>query len=94
MIAGYRVSVKHKELAMIIDEYLMKARHEEFLAEAERSRLVKLSMLKPGGAISSSVRVLVWFGGLLRRWGSRLEDRFAAEVRYNQTQPVDCGQKI
>ena len=58
MIAGYKVSVKHKELAMIIDEYLMKARHEELLAEAERSRLVKLSILKPGGAISSSVRIL------------------------------------
>ena len=94
MIAGYRVSVKHKELAMIIDEYFMKARHEEFLAAAERNRLVKLSMLKPEGAISSSERVLVWFGGLLRRSGSRLEDRFAAEARYNQTQPVDCGQKI
>ena len=79
---------------MIIDEYLMKVRHEEILAEAERSRLVAISMLKPGGAISSSVRILVWFGGLLRRWGSRLEDRFAAEARYNQAQPVDFGQKI
>ena len=79
---------------MIIDEYLMKVRHEEYMAAAERSRLVAISMLKPERAISSHVRILVWFGGLLRRWGSRLEDRFAAEVRCNQTQTVDCGQKI
>jgi hypothetical protein len=94
MIAGYRVSVKHKELAMIMDEYLMKARHEEILAEAERGRLVKLSKLKPDGAISSSVRFLVWFGGLLRMWGCRLEERFSVDVCVNQAQPVDRGLNV
>jgi len=79
---------------MIISEDLMRVRQTELLAEAQRYRLLALAKHKPVAAFSTSARLFVWLGGRLRRWGSWLEDRFAAEVRSNQTQPADCGQKI
>ena len=94
MIAGYRISVKHKELAMIMDEYLMKARHEEILAEAERSRLLAISRRKSVTVTSTSARFLVWFGGLLHMWGCRLEERFSVDVCVNQAQSVDRGLNV
>ncbi len=79
---------------MIISEEFMRVRQVELLAEAEHNRLLALAKRKPVAAISTNARLLVWIGGAMRSLGSRLEDRFNAEVRSNQTQSADCGQKI
>lgn len=74
---------------MIIEEYLVKIHQEELLREAEKDRLV--NSLAAGRDRSASVyaRLLVWFGGKLRTWGSSLENRFAAQVNFNPQQPAD-----
>ncbi len=79
---------------MIISEEFMRVRQGELLAEAENNRLLVLAKRKPGTAISMSARLLVWFGGLLRRWGCRLEERFSVDVCVNQAQSVNRGLNV
>jgi hypothetical protein len=79
---------------MYLDEYMSKIRHEEFLAEAENNRLLSLSRRKPGAIVSATVRFLVWFGSLLRRLGSLLEDRFATEVSTKHARSADRGLNV
>lgn len=79
---------------MIISEYYMRGRQKELLAEAEKHRLLALSERKPVKANRKNARILVWVGGLMCRWGSQLEERFAVEVKPGQTNPVDRGLKV
>ena len=73
----------------MLEEYLVRIRHKEFLAEAERNRLLAMAEKKHSSSISTAARLLVYIGGLFRRWGSRLEDRFAIESNPHQNQPVE-----
>ncbi len=79
---------------MFINEDLMRIRHEEFLAEAERSRLLSLVKLRPASVFPTNARLLAWMGGAMRRWGSRLENRFTAEVMVNQPQSIDSSLNV
>jgi len=79
---------------MIISEYDMRGRQRELLAEAEKHRLLVLAKRKTAKANPKNARVLVWVGGLMCRWGSQLEERFAVEVKPSQTNPVDHGLKV
>ncbi|MCJ7535708.1 MAG: hypothetical protein MUO57_09265 [Anaerolineales bacterium] len=78
---------------MIINEYLMRLRHEEFLAEAERNRLLATAVHHPARVISTYTRFLTWLGGLMSRWGSRLEKRFGAEAAVNHS-PIDRSLEV
>lgn len=79
---------------MIISEYYMRGRQKELLAEAEKHRLLALSKRETVKANPKNARMLVWVGGLMCRWGSQLEERFAVEVKPSQTNPVDRGLKV
>ena len=79
---------------MIIEDFLVKIRQEELLAEADRNRLLAAAKPKRVHSFSLSARFLTWLGGQLRRWGSRLEDRFAAESASTRSQSVDRILKV
>ena len=61
---------------MVIDELLMKVRHEELLREAAHYRLI--SQAKRGSVKRkySYGKALVWLGSRLCKWGSLLQERF------------------
>jgi hypothetical protein len=75
---------------MIVNEYLMWTRHEEFQQEAERNRLLATRVSRPQQAAPLTPRYLYQLGGLLTRWGTMLETRFAPDMNLNHTQSIDC----
>ena len=79
---------------MIIEEYLVKIHQDELHAEADRNRLLSVASQNPVQKFSLNARFLTWLGGKLRSWGSRLEDRFAAEAASNQSRSIDCELKV
>ena len=83
-----------RSLTMIIEEFLVKIRQEELLAEADRNRLLAAAKHKPDHSLSLGARFLTWLGGQLRRWGSRLEDRFAAESASTRSHSDDRVLKV
>ena len=76
---------------MMINEYLAKVRHAELLAEAERNHRFALAKNKKPGNISPGARLLVFIGGLLRRWGTQIEERFEAGASVNHARAADHG---
>lgn len=75
---------------MIINEYLMWLRHEEIQREAERNRLLASQVSRHQQAAPLTPRYLYQLGGLLNRWGSRLETRFAPDINLSQSQSSEC----
>ena len=78
---------------MIINEYLAQSRHQEFLAEAERNRLLSTAEHRPARVISTYTRFLAWVGGVMCSWGSLLEKRFGEQLAVNHS-PVDRSLEV
>ncbi len=53
-----------------------KFRHEEFLQEAERYRLISQVKRQSSGRRISLAPTLFWWGSKLSKWGSVLQERF------------------
>ena len=73
----------------MLEAYFVQIRHKQFLAEAESNRLLELAEKKNATSISTAGRLLVYIGGLIRRWGSWLEDRYTIDSKPHHNQPVD-----
>lgn len=76
---------------MIINEHLVRIRHEEMLAEAERIRMVSLANRSSRKKKSVYGILLNWVGSLLCRWGDLLQERFGDQDLVDQSQTMDTG---
>jgi hypothetical protein len=54
----------------------LKFRHEEFLQEAERYRLISQVKRQSSGRRISLAPTLFWWGSKLSKWGYVLQERF------------------
>ena len=54
----------------------LKFRHEEFLQEAERYRLISQVKRQSSGRRISLAPTLAWWGNKLSKWGHVLEEKF------------------
>jgi len=78
----------------MIEEYLVQVRQKELLAEAERQRLVAIARQRKSIELSTGARMMVYFGLMLNKWGSQLEQRFAVEANPEQVHSVERGLKV
>ncbi len=76
---------------MFYNEYLMKARQEELLSEAERYRLISQAQQRSTRKKYSYALALVWLGIRLCKWGHRLQERFDDAGRVCPSQAVKSG---
>ena len=77
----------------MIEEYWLKTRQQELLAEAERRRLlVSFKSKKPFGLFYAA-RLLLWLGTLLSRWGRQLQVQLILDNNPHQVQGFECGSK-
>jgi hypothetical protein len=75
----------------VIEEYYIKMRQQELLAEAEQRRLLaNYKSTKPFGLLFAA-RLLLWLGALLSRWGRQLQVELALDSDSDQVQSIDCG---
>jgi hypothetical protein len=75
----------------MLEEYLMKVRHEELQAEARKIHLTANIKPKPSAAVMA---VMLPVGRLLQSWGKRLEDRYVIDQACNPAHTVDCGLEV
>jgi len=76
---------------MIINEYLVRTRHEELLAEAERARMVSLAFRSSRKKKSVYGVLLNWMGSVLCKWGDLLQERFGEQEVVDQSHNMDAG---
>lgn len=79
---------------MILHEYLLHQRHEELLAEAERSRLIKEAMRCQDKRFGFYARILAWLGSILCNLGSLLERRYGEDVAISHSQSLDNSLEV
>jgi len=79
---------------MIINEYLMRIRHEEILSQAENNRLVAQAKRRSPSRRPYSGRALTWLGNRLIKWGEYLQLRFGDAKKISQSQPVERGVQV
>lgn len=75
----------------MIEEYFIKTRQQELLAEAERRRLLADYQSKKPFGLLVAARLLLWLGALLSRWGRQLQVELALDSNTDQVQGFDCG---
>jgi hypothetical protein len=76
---------------MLFNEHLVRIRHEEMLAEAERIRLVSLVNRQSKKRKSFFSVSLNWMGNLLCKLGGFLQERFGEQDLVDQSQTMDTG---
>jgi len=76
---------------MIINAHLVRTRHEELLAEAERARMVSLAFRSSRKKNSVYGVLLNWVGSLLCKWGDLLQERFSEQEVVDQSHNMDLG---
>jgi len=76
---------------MIFNEYLVRIRHEEMLAEAERVRMVSMAIRSSSKKKSYYGVALNWVGNLFCKLGGLLQERFGDQKLVDQSPTMDKG---
>ena len=70
----------------MIEEYYVKIRQQELLAEAERRQLLANYKSKKLFGLFYAARLLLWLGTLLSKWGRRLQIELELDSNPEQAQ--------
>ena len=72
---------------------IQQERHQDFLLEAERLRLIRQALAGHEKRDGVHRRALTWLGGQLVTWGCILESRYGVTAETSTVRPMGCAIK-